>query len=141
VQQALRETKAKLAQLQTAYQEATKPAVIADAASGLKTAIRSTPSGALITFGVDLVDLSPSEADNLITRLSALGALPGNSWRVSVVYPKGVAEAARMANLRTQSIKSLLVRSGAAANSVDVRVIETEQTTANFRRISVSLDR
>jgi hypothetical protein len=142
VQAALREARAKLLQLQAALQEANKPGlVVSEASSGLKTVIRQIPSGALITFGSDLVDISASEADNLAARLNSLAPLPGSKWRISVVYPKGVVEATRMVNLRTQSIKNLMLKNGVAPNAIEVRLIETEQTTANYARVTVSLVR
>ncbi|MEY4507356.1 MAG: hypothetical protein RL297_1934 [Pseudomonadota bacterium] len=136
---ALREAQVKFTQLQAAYQEATK--ATPDTSTGVKTTIRTTPSGTLITYGADLLEINAAETQQLLSRLSALGPLSSNNWRITVVHSKGVAEAARVANLRVQSIKNALLRNGVPASAIDVRLIETEQTTANNARVTVSIVR
>jgi hypothetical protein len=141
-QTALRETRAKVVQLQTAYLEATKAGTGGgDASAGLKTTIRATPSGALVTYGADLLEINAAETEQLLARLAAIGPLSASLWRISVVHSKGVAEATRVANARAQAIKNALLRNGVPANAVEVRLVETEQTTANNARVTVSIAR
>jgi hypothetical protein len=55
-----------------------------------------------------------------------------------VVYPKGLPDADKLAASRANAISELLRKNGVPDASIDVRVVPSEQVTANVMRVAVN---
>ena len=100
--------------------------------------VRRTPEGILVTFPQEVRPIAPSEAETIIKNMATVAPLPSTKWRVSVVYPKGLPDADKLAATRANAISELLRKNGVPDASIDVRVVPSEQVTANVMRVAVN---
>ena len=93
--------------------------------------------GVVVVFGPDVIELSDTEAAELVRKLSASASIKGSRWQLRVVSPKGFSEAARLAYYRLNTLRNILIKNGAGPADIDMRVIEAEGAGANNARVLV----
>lgn len=89
--------------------------------------------GVVVVFANDVIELSDSEAVDLVRKLSAAGAIKNVRWELRVISPKGFSEAARMAYYRLNSLRNVLLKNGVNSADIDMRVLEAESGGNNAR--------
>ena len=89
--------------------------------------------GVVVVFANDVIELSDSEAVDLVRKLSAAGAIKNVRWELHVISPKGFSEAARMAYYRLNSLRNVLLKNGVNSADIDMRVLEAESGGNNAR--------
>jgi hypothetical protein len=153
VKEELRETKitlqdvrARLTQLQASHAETIQAAenrarAIGDISSGRVAIIRSMPAGVMVVFPQDSKELSASENASVISKMGVVAPVASSAWRISVVYPRAVGDAAKVAAERAHTISQLLARNGVPSSAIEMRLIESEQVTANNARVIISVIR
>lgn len=95
--------------------------------------------GVVVVFGNDVIDLSESEVAELLRKLVAKSPIKDGRWQLRVMSPKGFSEATRMAYYRVNSLRNILLKHGAQAQDIEMRVFETENESANNARVLVRL--
>lgn len=89
--------------------------------------------GVVVVFANDVIELSDSEAVDLVRKLSAAGAIKNVRWELRVISPKGFSEAVRMAYYRLNSLRNILLKNGVNSADIDMRVLEAESGGNNAR--------
>jgi len=93
--------------------------------------------GIVVVFSNDVIELSESEVIELMQKLTVTGPIKGARWQLRVVSPKGFSEATRIAYYRVNSLRNILLKNGALANDIEMRVVEAEGGQANNARVLV----
>lgn len=95
-------------------------------------------SGVIVNFAPDATLLGEDEVKDLVAKLKTFAALNAtNRWRITVATPKGFSEAARLAFYRANAVRNVLLREGVPGSAIDLKVLESEQPTANGARVVV----
>lgn len=89
--------------------------------------------GVVVVFANDVIELSDSEAVDLVRKLSVAGAIKNVRWELRVISPKGFSEAARIAYYRLNSLRNVLLKNGVNSADIDMRVLEAESGGNNAR--------
>lgn len=93
--------------------------------------------GVVVVFAPDVIDLAEPEVAELLRKLSAAGPIKGGRWQLRVISPKGFSEAARLAYYRLNALRNILMKNGASAGDIEMRLIEAEGSNANNARVLV----
>lgn len=93
--------------------------------------------GIVVVFSNDVIELSETEIIELIKKLTVNGPVKGARWQLRVISPKGFSEATRIAYYRVNSLRNILLKNGALASDIEMRVVETEGDQANNARVLV----
>lgn len=113
---------------------ATRPAPAPDG----RNVASAVQSGVIVTFAPDATLLTEEEAKDLVAKLKTFAALNStNRWRINVATPKGFSESARLAFYRANAVRNALLREGVPGAAIDLRVLESEQATANGARVVI----
>lgn len=91
----------------------------------------------VIVFSRDVVTLSPSEVAELIGKLRKFSPLTSGRWEVSVISPKGLSEAVRLAYYRANAARNALLENGVNGQAIDMRIHESTQATADNSKVLV----
>lgn len=93
-------------------------------------------SGVIVNFARDVTLLTDAEAQDLAAKLKSFAPLDGTRrWKVSIVTPKGFSEAGRLAFYRANAVRNVLLREGVPGTAIELRVMESDQPTANSARV------
>ena len=93
--------------------------------------------GVVVVFAPDVIDLAEPEVAELLRKLSATAPIKGSRWQLRVISPKGFSEAARLAYYRLNALRNILMKNGASAGDIEMRLIEAEGANANNARVLV----
>lgn len=93
--------------------------------------------GIVVVFSNDVIELSETEIMELMKKLTVNGPVKGARWQLRVISPKGFSEATRIAYYRVNSLRNILLKNGALASDIEMRVVETEGDQANNARVLV----
>jgi len=152
LQQALNQSRQQLEQAQQKLQQAEARAASADGQithivnasqnkpqdSKSSNRIQSTGQPAVIVaFSPDVVTLSASETHELIGKLNKISALTSGRWEISVISPKGLSEAVRLAYYRANAVRNALLANGVNSVSIELRIHESTQAAADNSKVLV----
>jgi hypothetical protein len=101
------------------------------------TAINVRQNGLLVRFTEGALELSASEAKDVITKVNGFGLSGATRWRITVVAPKGFSEALRLAYYRANAVRNALVANGVPGASIDLRVVESTSSSADNTLVSL----
>lgn len=91
----------------------------------------------VVLFSADVVTLSVSEVNELLGKLQKISPLGTGRWEVSVISPKGLSEALRLAYYRANAVRNVLLENGASSQAIDLRIHESTQSTADNSKVLV----
>ncbi len=101
------------------------------------TAINARANGLIVRFAEGGLELSASEASEVVTKLNTFGPVASTRWRITVVAPKGFSEALRLAYYRANSVRNALIANGVPGSAIDLRVGESTRNSADNTLVSV----
>ena len=93
--------------------------------------------GIVVAFSADVIELSDKEANELVSKMTAVGNIKASRWQIVVVSPKGFSEAIRLAYYRATAVRNVLLKNGVPASAIDMRVLESGSTGADNSRVMV----
>ncbi len=91
----------------------------------------------VVSFSSDVVTLSAAEVTELIGKLQKISPLASGRWEISVISPKGLSEAVRLAYYRANAARNALLENGVSSQAIDMRIHESTQTTADNSKVLV----
>lgn len=95
-------------------------------------------SGVIVIFNPNVTQLTEAEAQEFLTKAKTFAQLnSSNKWRIQVVTPKGFSEAARLAFYRANAVRNVMLNEGVPRGLIDLRIVESEQSSADNARVIV----
>ena len=93
--------------------------------------------GVLVVFDKDVLRLSESESQELMSKIKTLVAQDNLRFEIRVNTPRGFSESSRMAYYRVNEIRNVMLQSGVNPQRLAMRVIESDNPSANNARVLV----
>ena len=93
--------------------------------------------GVLVVFDKDVLRLSESESQELITKLKSWVTQDNLRFEIRVNTPRGFSESSRMAYYRVNEIRNVMLQNGVNPQRLAMRVIESDNPSANNARVLV----
>jgi len=105
--------------------------------SGQNQLLQIGSGGLLVVFDKDVVRLSETEIKELMDKLKPYTTSDSSGFEVRVNTPKGFSESSRIAYYRVNEIRNILIKNGIKPSNISMRVIESDNASANNARVLV----
>ena len=106
-------------------------------ASGQNQMLQIGSGGVLVVFDKDVVRLSEAEVSDLLDKLKSFMSADNSGFELRVNTPKGFSESSRIAYYRVNEIRNILIKNGIKPANIAMRVIESDNPSANNARVLV----
>jgi hypothetical protein len=137
-QKQLEEAQAKLSaadalQIQTVRASQNKPTD-----SGKPNKVQALSQAAVVVvFSPDVVTMAAAEVNELVEKLKKISPLGTGRWEISVISPKGLSEAQRLAFYRANAARNALLESGVSSQAIDMKINESGQAGADNSKVLI----
>ena len=105
--------------------------------SGQNQLLQVGSGGVIVVFEKDVLSLSDQEAAELIEKIKPYITNEKSGFEIRVNTPKGFSESSRIAYYRVNEIRNVLIQNNIRPANIGMRVIESDNPSANNARVLV----